>query len=97
MCVLVFVLVFALMYVFLPARTRPCTPYAPTHTELPTHTQTLTHIGVLFRLVWLNIDGTGLDGFCSIYQGHLFSKRPPMLSHSVRGRVCVCQSTGPVG
>ena len=32
-------------------------------------------IGVLFRLVWSKIEGTGLDGFYSIYQGHLFSKK----------------------
>ena len=37
-------------------------------------------IGVLFRLVWLKIDDTGLDGVYSIYQGHLFFKRPPMYS-----------------
>ena len=27
-------------------------------------------IGVLFRRAWIKIDGTGLDGFCSIYQGN---------------------------
>ena len=32
-------------------------------------------IGVFFRLVWLDIDGTGLQGFCSIYQGHLFFQK----------------------
>ena len=32
-------------------------------------------LGVLFGLVWLKIHGTGLDGFCSIYQGHLFFQK----------------------
>ena len=36
------------------------------------------YIGVLFRLVWLKTDGTGLDGFYPICQGHLFAKRPPL-------------------
>ena len=31
--------------------------------------------GVLPRLVWLNIEGTGFDGFYSIYQGRLFSQK----------------------
>ena len=35
-------------------------------------------IGVLFRLVSLKVDGSGLDGVYFIYQGHRFSKRPPM-------------------
>ena len=30
------------------------------------------NIGVLLGLVWLKIDGTGLDGFWSIYQGKRF-------------------------
>ena len=34
-----------------------------------------TAIGVLFRLVWLKIDGTGLDGVYSIFQGHLFFQK----------------------
>ena len=29
----------------------------------------------VFGLVWLEIDGTDLDGFHSIYQGHLFSQK----------------------
>ena len=32
-------------------------------------------IGVFFRLAWLNIEGTGLDEFYSIYQGHLFCQK----------------------
>ena len=32
-------------------------------------------IGVLFGLVWLNIDGTGVDRFYSIYQGHPFFQK----------------------
>ena len=32
-------------------------------------------IGVLFRLVWLKIDGAGLDGVYSIYKGHLFFQK----------------------
>ena len=36
-------------------------------------------IGVPFRLVWSKMEGTGLDdGFYSIFQGHLFSKRTSM-------------------
>ena len=31
----------------------------------------ISSISVLFRFVWLEIEGTGLDGFCSICQGHL--------------------------
>ena len=46
-------------------------------------------IGVLFRLVWLKIDGTGLDGFCSIYQGYLFFQKATYdwgaLPHVFRG------------
>ena len=30
---------------------------------------------VLFRLVCSKIEGTGLDGFCFIYQGHLFFQK----------------------
>ena len=37
-----------------------------------------TSIGVLFRLVWLRIDGTGLDGFVPFARAIYFSKRPPM-------------------
>ena len=33
------------------------------------------HIGVLLRLVWLKLEGTGLDEFDSIYHGHLFSQK----------------------
>ena len=48
--------------------------------------QSATSIGVLFRLVWLKIAGTGLDGFYSVYQGHLFfSKRTPMAKGLVSG------------
>ena len=32
-------------------------------------------LGVLFRLVSLKIDGTGLGGASSIYQGHLFFQK----------------------
>ena len=32
-------------------------------------------MGVLFRLVWPKIEGTDLDGFDSIYQGHLFFQK----------------------
>ena len=32
-------------------------------------------IGVLFRFLCSKIDGTGLDGSCSIYQGHLFVEK----------------------
>ena len=39
-------------------------------------TPTLPTIGVLFRLVWLKIDGTGLDGSYLIDQGHLFCHLP---------------------
>ena len=34
-----------------------------------------SNIGVLFRLAWLVIEGTGLDGVHSIYQGHLFFQK----------------------
>ena len=34
-----------------------------------------TTMGVLFRLVWLKIDGTGLDGFYSIYEGHVLLQK----------------------
>ena len=37
---------------------------APERTSSPT-------IGGPFGLVWLKIDGAGIDGFYSIYQGHL--------------------------
>ena len=30
---------------------------------------------MLFRLAWLKVEGTGLDGFYSIYQGHLFFQK----------------------
>ena len=33
------------------------------------------HIAVLFGLVWLTIDGTGLGGVYPIYQGHLFFQK----------------------
>ena len=33
--------------------------------------------GVRFRLVWINIDGTGLAGVYSMYQGHLFFSKTP--------------------
>ena len=29
----------------------------------------VSHTGVLLKLVLINIDGTGFDGVCSIYQG----------------------------
>ena len=32
-------------------------------------------IGVLLRVFWLEIDGTGLDWFHSFCQGHLFSQK----------------------
>ena len=35
----------------------------------------MSNIGVLFRRAWSKIDGPGLDGFCSIYQGHLFFQK----------------------
>ena len=35
-------------------------------------------IGVPFSLVWLEIDGTGLDWFSFSGQGHLFYQRTPM-------------------
>ena len=46
----------------------------------------------MFRLVWLRIEGTGLAGFDSIYQGHLFFQKdtyvPEVLSFSVcQGRI----------
>ena len=44
-------------------------------------------IGVLFRLVWLKIDGTGLDGVYSIYQGHLFFQEATYASVAC---VCLC-------
>ena len=39
---------------------------------------TMAHIGVLFRLVWLEMDGTGLDGVYSTTRAIYFSERPPM-------------------
>ena len=41
------------------------------------------YIGVLFGWFAYKIEGPGLDGVYSIYQGHLFSKRPPMGMYSL--------------
>ena len=41
-----------------------------------------------FRLVWLEIDGAGLDEFDSIYQGHLFLKNTFMGLHVSTARGC---------
>ena len=56
----------------------------------------VVRIGVLLRFVWLNIDGTGLDGLYSIYQGHLvFQKGQPMVVPFLfRGRNLHITSSG---
>ena len=43
-------------------------------------------VGGLFRIVWLQIDGTGLDGLYSIYQGNLCVKRPPIPVRRAEGK-----------
>ena len=48
------------------------------YAQIPPELQTTIHsacIGVLFRLVSITIDGTGFDGGCSIYQGHLLFQK----------------------
>ena len=42
-------------------------------------------IGVVFRLVWLKIKGTGLGEFCSICQGRLFSQQDTYDCESLSG------------
>ena len=49
----------------------------------------------LFKLVWLEIDVTGLDGCYSLYQGHLFYQKDTRESWAYcLGRLfdaCVCE------
>ena len=42
-------------------------------------THKLQSLGILFRFVWLKLDGTGLDGLVPFTSAIDFSTRPPML------------------
>ena len=47
-------------------------------------------IGVLFMLVWSTIEGAGLDGLYSIYQGHLFFQNNTYVQYIHRIYIYIC-------
>ena len=53
--------------------------------------EALASIGVLHRLVWSKIDGTGLDGVYSIYQGHLFFQQATYACQAIEAKVTILE------